>query len=72
MASFRTPADLLLIESSLIIKQYGLEPLDFLVEDYAVAYSFAYVPEDRSVLDPYLLAVSSPQAGPLVKWTSTV
>lgn len=72
IARFRTPADLLLIESSLVIQQYDQEPLDFLVEDYAVSYPSAYVPEDRPVLDAYLLAVPAPQAGPLAQWTSTV
>jgi transglutaminase-like putative cysteine protease len=72
IATFAAPADLLLIESSLIIQQYDQEPLDFLVEDYAVSYPFAYAPEDRPVLDAYLLAVPVPQAWPLAPWTSTV
>jgi transglutaminase-like putative cysteine protease len=72
MASFAVPAELLLIESSLIIQQYDQEPLDFLVEEYAVSYPFAYAPEDRPVLDAYLLAVPAPQAGTLAQWTSTV
>lgn len=71
-ASFRAAADQLLIESSLIIQQYDQEPLDFLVEDYAVSYPFAYAPEDLPVLDAYRLGVASPQAGPLASWTSTV
>jgi transglutaminase-like putative cysteine protease len=72
IASFRAPADLLLIESSLIIQQYDQKPLDFLVDDDAVSYPFAYAPEDRPVLDAYLNAVPAPQAGPLTQWTSTV
>jgi len=72
IATFAAPADLLLIESSLIIQQYDQEPLDFLVEDYAASYPFAYAPEDRSVLDAYQLAVPAPQAGTLAQWTSTV
>lgn len=72
IASFAAPADLLLIESSLIIQQYDQEPLDFLVEDYAVYYPFTYAPEDRTVLDAYLLVVPAPQSGSLAQWTSTV
>ncbi len=72
MASFSAPVDLLLIESSLIIQQYDQDPPDFLVKDYAVSYLFAYALEDRPVLDPYLLALPSPQAGALAQWTSTV
>jgi transglutaminase-like putative cysteine protease len=72
IATFAAPADLLLIESNLIIQQYDQEPLDFLVEDYAVSYPFAYAPEDRPVLDAYLLTVPASQAGTLAQWTSTV
>jgi transglutaminase-like putative cysteine protease len=73
IATFEDPADLLLIESSLIIEQYDQEPLDFLVEDYAVSFPFAYAPEDRPVLDAYyLLALPAPQTGTLAQWTSTV
>lgn len=73
IASFAAPADRLLIESNLIIQQYDQEPLDFLVEDYAVSYPFAYAPEDRPVLDAYyLLALPAPQTGTLAQWTSTV
>ncbi len=72
MANFAAPAQRLLIESSLIIQQYDKEPLDFLVEDYAVSYPFAYHPEDRPVLDAYLLVGSASQAGTLAQWTSTV
>ena len=72
MARFTAPADRLLIESSLIIQQYDQEPLDFLVEDYAVSYPFAYAPEDCSVLGAYLLAGPASHAGTLAPWLSTI
>lgn len=72
VATFEDPADLLLIESSLIIQQYDQEPLDFLVEDYAFAYPFAYLPDDRPILDAYLPAVPVPETGALAQWISSV
>jgi transglutaminase-like putative cysteine protease len=53
VASFNTPTNQLTIESEVIIQQYNLAPLDFLLADYAVNYPFAYTPEDWTVLAPY-------------------
>ena len=72
IATFAAPADLLLIESSLIIQQYDQEPLDFLVENYAVSYPFAYAPEDCFVLVAYLLAGPGSHAGTFTPWMSTI
>lgn len=54
IATFDSPANQLLIESEVIIQQYNEAPLDFLVADYATDYPFAYTPEDRGVLSPYM------------------
>jgi transglutaminase-like putative cysteine protease len=54
IATFDSPASQLLIESEVIIQQHNLAPLDFLVADYATNYPFAYTPEDRVVLSPYV------------------
>jgi transglutaminase-like putative cysteine protease len=72
MARFTARADRLLIESNLIIQQYDQEPLDFLVEEYAVSYPFAYAPEDCFVLGAYLLAGPASHAGTLAPWMSTI
>ena len=53
VASFHTPANQLAIESEVVIQQYNLAPLDFLIADYAVNYPFAYTPEEWKVLSPY-------------------
>ncbi len=53
IASFDTPASQLVIESEVVIQQYNLAPLDFLVADYATNYPFAYAAEDWAVLSPY-------------------
>lgn len=72
IASFSTPADQLLIESQLIIEQYDQQPLDFLVAEYAVAYPFAYDPDDCPVLRAYLLPHPAPADAVLTDWLSTV
>jgi hypothetical protein len=43
----------LLVESVLLIEKYDQQPLDFLVEEYAVNYPFAYATEDCAILQPY-------------------
>ncbi len=59
IATFDSSAGQLLIESEVVIRQYNEKPLDFLVEDYAIDYPFAYTPEDRVLLAPYM-AFSEP------------
>lgn len=54
MASFSQPTQQLAIESELIIRQYLEDPLDFLVEDYAVTYPFSYQQDDLILLSPYI------------------
>lgn len=71
-AHFNALSDQLLIESILQIAQYDQQPLDFLVEDYAVSYPFAYTLEDRVVLQPYLLAHTDPLDPSLAQWITTV
>lgn len=72
MARFTAPADRLLIESSLIIQQDDQEPIDILVDNYAVSYPFAYAPEDCFVLVAYLLAGPGSHAGKFTPWMSTI
>ena len=72
IADFKTQSDQLLIESILLIEQYDEQPLDFLVEDYAVNYPFAYDLEDCVVLQPYLLANTDQFDSSLAQWLTTV
>lgn len=71
-ASFDTPARQLVIESEAIIQQFNEAPLDFLVADYAVHYPFAYTPEDRVLLAPYLNGAPSAANDPLTLWVANV
>lgn len=59
IATFNSSASQLLIESEVVIQQYNEAPLDFLVADYATEYPFAYLPEDKVVLAPYLVDLTT-------------
>lgn len=70
IATFDSPANQLLIESEVIIQQYNEAPLDFLVADYATDYPFAYTPEDRVVLSPYMNFVE--HTARLTEWVANL
>ena len=72
IATFDTPTRQLVIESEAIIQQFNEAPLDFLVADYAMNYPFAYTPEDRVLLAPYLDGVVPAANDPLVEWVANV
>lgn len=57
MVDFLGPAQTLSINSEVVIQHYEENPLDFLVEDYAVNYPFQYDPHERSELQPFLQPV---------------
>ena len=60
----------LTIKSEVTIQQYDIEPLNFLVEDYAVSYPFNYQPEDEILLAPYRSASNSIHSILLEKWVN--
>lgn len=68
IATFDSPANQLVIESEVIIQQYNQAPLDFLVADYATNYPFAYTPEDKVVLSPYMNSAEHMASGLLTQW----
>jgi len=68
VASFNDPTSQLIIESEVIIQQYNLDPLDFLLADYAINYPFAYIPEDWAVLTPYTLPTEYTASDLLADW----
>jgi len=67
-ATFSAPTNKLVIESEVVIQQYNLAPLDFLVDDYALNYPFAYLPEDWDVLAPYSVPIEQSTGGSLAQW----
>jgi transglutaminase-like putative cysteine protease len=72
IATFDTPASQLQIESDVVIQQFNAEPLDFLVDEEAVDYPFAYAGEDQPVLSPYMDGSRRSNADPLVAWVETI
>ena len=72
IATFDTPARQLVIESEIIIQQFNESPLDFLVADYAIDYPFAYSPEDRVVLSPYMNGAEHTASDPLAVWIANL
>lgn len=72
IATFDSPANQLLIESEVIIQQYNQAPLDFLVADYAADYPFAYTPEDRVLLSPYMNVAEYTSVDLLTEWVANL
>ena len=69
-ATFDQPTSQLLIDSEAIIQQYNESPLDFMVADYALSYPFTYLPEESSLLLPYII-LQDPEVETTVKnWIS--
>lgn len=68
IASFTTLTRQLTIESEIVIQQFNEAPLDFVVDEYATQYPFAYSAEDRIVLAPYLSAATQQTRDPLTEW----
>ncbi len=72
IATFDSTAEQLVIESKVIIQQYNLAPLDFLVADYAMNYPFAYSAEDWPVLSPYMDAAVDQADDELARWVANI
>lgn len=72
IADFDKAANRLLVDSTLIVEQYDQTPLDFLVEDYALLYPFAYTAADYPVLQAYLSGQATPRDLELAQWLASV
>lgn len=68
IARFDEPATQLAILSEVIVQHHDESPLDFMVADHAVQYPFQYEPNERSILQPYLLRESNADAVALRAW----
>jgi len=71
IATFTEPANQLSIESNVIIQQHNQAPLDFLLAEYAADFPFAYTPEDRVLLSPYLKSPVNNIKNPLTEWVAS-
>lgn len=72
MASFTQATQQLAIESVLTIMQYLDNPLDFLVDDYAVDYPFSYQQDDLVLLSPYIALPEEESTAKLKLWISDI
>jgi transglutaminase-like putative cysteine protease len=72
VATFTGPANQLSIESNAIIQQYNQAPFDFLLAEYAADFPFAYTPEDRLLLSPYLKSPAGEIKSPLTEWVANL
>ncbi len=68
VASFTAPSQRLSIESHVLLRQYGSQPLDFLVADSAVRYPFQYDPAEQIDLGPYLLPIFPADQPQIAAW----
>lgn len=57
VVEFLEPAHILTITSEVIIEHFDENPLDFLIEEYAVNHPFSYSPQEEIELRPFLLPV---------------
>jgi transglutaminase-like putative cysteine protease len=71
-ATFDLPATQLMIESEVIIQHFNEAPLEFLVADYAIDYPFAYQPDDKILLDPYISLAESTFGDVLREWVASI
>jgi transglutaminase-like putative cysteine protease len=68
IATFESSASQLEITSKVIVQQYNVTPLDFLVAESAVNYPFAYDDEAAIMLQPYLVRPSLADAAAIQTW----
>lgn len=71
-ATFTEKTQQLGIESTVFIQQFNDQPLNFLVEDYALRYPFNYRAEDINILDPYRILPAEPIQKKVMEWISQI
>ncbi len=68
MIDFLEPTDRLHIFSNVVIQHYDDNPLDFLVDDYAVMHPFEYALEEQADLEPFRQPVFPSDRMPVEHW----
>ena len=68
LASFSELADTLRVTSEVVIEVYDDSPLDFLMEDYAVSFPFAYAVGEQADLAPFEQSVYVDDAPAVHDW----
>jgi len=72
IASFGEQVSVLRIESEMVVEHYDEMPLDFLVEEYAVAHPFQYHPKDAAILVPFLSLAWPSDRELVARWLATL
>lgn len=74
IANLGITAQILSVESDVIIQQYSDNPFDFILEEYALQYpqsgSFTYSVDENNVLEPYRVLPPEKTYSQLVMWIS--
>jgi len=68
VASFSVPVDTLRVVSEVVISVYEDAPLDFLMEEYAASFPFAYANDEQNDLAPFELCVYPQDRALLLAW----
>jgi hypothetical protein len=68
MVDFFDPTDRLRIFSNVVIQHYDDNPLDFIVDDYAVMHPFEYALEEQADLAPFRQSVFPSDRKPVEHW----
>jgi len=68
IAAFDLPTTQLIVESEMFIHQFNENPLDFVVESYAVDYPFRYQADDEVVLLPYMEVPQGEEKELILNW----
>ena len=68
VATFLELANTLRITSEVVITVYEDAPLDFLMEEYAASFPFAYADDEQSDLAPFQLSVYPQDRATLLAW----
>jgi transglutaminase-like putative cysteine protease len=68
LLTFTESSTRLRIESAVVIQHYEENPVDFLVDDYAVVHPFDYAPAEQADLVPFQQAVYASDRETIARW----
>jgi len=72
IVDFRVPTQTLTITSEVIIQHFDENPLDFLIEEYAVDYPFTYASRELVELQPFLHPVYPDDSAAILEWLKQI
>jgi len=72
VVNFKKQSDLLSVVSTVVIQHYDENPLDFLVDEYAVMYPFSYASAEDVELSPFVQNVYASDRSTIQQWLETL